>query len=63
MAVKKKTEKLKKVRVGIYIPEHQAYLAEQAFGSKSAFVTAAIKYYVESGGLRRRFKELLKEVE
>ena len=59
----KAADKLEKVRIGVYIPKYQADIAEQTLKNKSQFVEEAIKYFIDSGQLKRRVKEIMKEAQ
>lgn len=63
MKAKPQKEKIAKTRISIYLPEHQAQIAVWAFGSKSAFVTAAIDHFInDSNGMKKYFKQFKEKV-
>jgi hypothetical protein len=44
-------ERQKKVRAGVYLPQHLAEIAEKTMGSKSLFITEACRFFINNGGL------------
>ena len=46
-------EKVKKVRLSIYVPKHLVTIAESVDKNKSSFIASAIEYYVNNGGLKK----------